>query len=600
MPKEPTLSTHAAHNTSRPVQQPRKHSAATQATRTLLVEKRNEQALALEADLEKHYAEQEQLIETLVLKYGRTEEYIRKVVCNGVKYGSRRAVNTKNMIAHEYCNKARDEGDPSNVLDVQGPLSGEEYLRIKESLTEEELTRLRDQLAQHRDMKQHGPRATNKACQQDAVQTCNRVGEVLRNLHQRTGVSGIALFTRADDPTAPNVVDSDNMREFFQRTFKMSIYDLLHKMEQWSCTRDRNDEDANTLDAVRSQISEMANDGLRKIKNNKKLDMEWSNYRLKVVHELGVELAGWPDQVEIRPPSKIPADDARRIRDLMRMGKIQWVTLTRSQREEVAEEIEELCATGALPRRKPRCDKGEPCGSRAKKSTTADGVEDEGPGALAPAAQTSTAAQLPNAVQTNMTQVPVQTTDAGAAAAPGMSAPASSAGSQVPAMAGISPSPWVAVPATGASFPASSATLGAAAQPTSANSSITPSQLAFGSNFEYDFNFNYGPYLDDPSFAQQLVADDLTLRLNTSNRDEEDWGFNCHGATGAAGNDLYTDIRLDNIGFDMAAYGGTAPLAHPSLFPPWKKEGAADNEANRDTQPKPKKRKKATPEATQA
>jgi hypothetical protein len=71
------------------------------------------------------------------------------------------------------------------------------------------------------------------------------------------------------------------MREFFQRTFKMSIYDLLRKMELWSCTRDRgtqficrlnsqlkdglhsDEEDENTLDAVRSQISEMANKNLR-------------------------------------------------------------------------------------------------------------------------------------------------------------------------------------------------------------------------------------------------------------------------------------------------------------------------------------------------
>jgi hypothetical protein len=74
----------------------------------LQAERRNEQALALEADLEKHYMQQEELIETLVLRYGRTEEYIRKVVCNGAKYGNRRGVNTKNAIMHKYCNRARD------------------------------------------------------------------------------------------------------------------------------------------------------------------------------------------------------------------------------------------------------------------------------------------------------------------------------------------------------------------------------------------------------------------------------------------------------------------------------------------------------------
>jgi hypothetical protein len=72
------------------------------------------------------------------------------------------------------------EGSPSNVRDVQGEISGEEYQRIKGSLSKEDLARLRAQLEEHRDGKQHGVRATNKSCQLDAVQTANRVGEVVR------------------------------------------------------------------------------------------------------------------------------------------------------------------------------------------------------------------------------------------------------------------------------------------------------------------------------------------------------------------------------------------------------------------------------------
>jgi hypothetical protein len=39
---------------------------------------------------------------------------------------------------------------------------------------------LRTQLEEYRDTKHHGVRATNKLCQLDAVQTANRVGEVVR------------------------------------------------------------------------------------------------------------------------------------------------------------------------------------------------------------------------------------------------------------------------------------------------------------------------------------------------------------------------------------------------------------------------------------
>lgn len=96
--------------------------------------------------------------------------------------------------------------------------------------------------------------------------------------------------------------------------------------------------------------------------------IEWKNFKLKVVHGLGVELAGWPAQVEMKPPSKLAADHARRIRDLFRAGKITWVKLTEQQCKEVAEEIEELREAGGVPRRQERSDKGMERGPRAKKT----------------------------------------------------------------------------------------------------------------------------------------------------------------------------------------------------------------------------------------
>jgi hypothetical protein len=110
-------------------------------------------------------------------------------------------------------------------------------------------------------------------------------------------------------------------------------------------------------------------------------------------------------------------------------------------------------------------------------------------------------------------------------------------------------------------------------------------QLEFGSNFQYDFDLDLGLHLHNPSFAHQLDPDAHTLRLNTSNRADEDWSFNSYGANspfvngnGAFANDhasaigarfatghasplnadLYTDIRLDN------GLGSSASLVLPS------------------------------------
>lgn len=65
------------------------------------------------------------------------------------------------------------------MLNLVSELKGEEYERIKASLSEDEKKDLLAQLIKHRNSKDHSPRATNKACQQDAVQTANRIEEVV-------------------------------------------------------------------------------------------------------------------------------------------------------------------------------------------------------------------------------------------------------------------------------------------------------------------------------------------------------------------------------------------------------------------------------------
>ncbi|KAJ7870833.1 hypothetical protein B0H14DRAFT_2571153 [Mycena olivaceomarginata] len=524
---------------------------------------------------EEHHAKQEELIETLALKYGRTEEYMRTLVCNGAKYGNKRGVNTKNAILHEYCNKAREEGGPSNVRDVQDEMSGEEYKRIKDSLSKEDLARLRAQLKEHRDTKHHGVRATNKSCQLDAVQTQTAL---LRNLHLRTGVAAFAIFTRGnpDDAAKPHIVDSDDASRFFIDVLKMSP---LMLSARWSSgpVRDTMDVDANTADAVRSQITDMANDGLRKIKNKQKLVMEWSNFRLKMVHELGVEMAGWPSNIEIKPPSKLCADDARRIRDLMRTGAIHWVTLTASQRARSRKRLRRArCRDFKEAQAVQR--QGSPARPRAKKSAATKGTEGEAGARLPHRVLATVLAQAPsNGIQAAIALSPaLGLTEVGApasslVASPGsVAAPASSptaavtateasGASSVPVLGSVAApatSPVAAGIATEASGASSVPALGSVAAPPHLPSlPVSPPphlrrcrsapafgggvstgtvglDAAFGPGFDLNFDFTF---LDHPSFAHQLPAEEEVLRLNTSNLDHETGASGRRGVPGCAG-----------------------------------------------------------------
>jgi hypothetical protein len=64
---------------------------------------------------------------------------------------------------------------------------------------------------------------------------------------------------------------------------------------------------------------------------------------------------------------------------------------------------------------------------------------------------------------------------------------------------------------------------------------------AVGSGLDFNFDFSF---LDHPSFGPELHAEEDVLRLNTSNRDDDNWDFgglgsnstfaNVHGANGSA------------------------------------------------------------------
>jgi hypothetical protein len=52
-----------------------------------------------------------------------------------------------------------------------------------------------------------------------------------------------------------------------------------------------------------------------KIIGDKVVSMSWKNYKIDIVHTLGVEMAGWPLSVVMVRPSKMAADAARSILD---------------------------------------------------------------------------------------------------------------------------------------------------------------------------------------------------------------------------------------------------------------------------------------------
>ncbi|KAJ6547647.1 hypothetical protein B0H19DRAFT_1266549 [Mycena capillaripes] len=377
----PALSTIAARNPTRAVQPPRKRgksgkSNASRATNTLATNESREKRLQLEQEVEDHVIDFQAKVTSLSIKYGRKENYIKKLLGNSAQYAQKRGLNIRNAIMHDLSVKAKEAGDKGDLKTIRTNLSKEEYQEMKAEMTEEEHDRLMKQLAEHRGFKHRGVRATNKAVALDAMQTAARIGDVLDDLFERTGVRAFAFFTRGDpdDPAVPHIVDSDNARAYFQRVFGKSFIDFLRKFEQWSCTLDTEVREKNDADSVRKQIVTLVLEGLRKIKNKKHIGMDYVNYKADIQHKLGVELAGWPSTILFVRPLKLRAEQAREIRDGLRSGTIRWVALSKAQRRDLAEELEELVSDGPLKRRKERSDKGK---KRARHEDGSDTEEEE-------------------------------------------------------------------------------------------------------------------------------------------------------------------------------------------------------------------------------
>ncbi|KAJ6493466.1 hypothetical protein C8R45DRAFT_989855 [Mycena sanguinolenta] len=368
--KEPVLSAHATRNPTQPVQQPRKRaapSAATKASQEAAHARRHELDLALQGRFAEIFQQREEDIVSLAKEFEKSEKYIRQVLENSARYGSKRAVTLKNAITHELSKQARENGDASNAQDHN--LSGQDYTDYVDSLSEERKQELLDQLTEFKSLKAHGIRATNKAAAMDAMQTGFQLEREMVNLFARTGVRGFMMLTRGhpDDSALPCFYDSGESRKFFPEVLDLSPFDLVRKHELWSCNRDDPKKRGRESDAVRAELSEAVEDGLQKATGDKTLKMSWAKYKIDVVHKHGVEMAGWLKDVEMQPPSKMPIDDARRILSKIKSGGISWVGLTKPQREAVAAEVEELRASGAH-KHKERSDKGVLRGPRKNKN----------------------------------------------------------------------------------------------------------------------------------------------------------------------------------------------------------------------------------------
>ncbi|KAJ6557123.1 hypothetical protein B0H10DRAFT_2240920 [Mycena sp. CBHHK59/15] len=309
--------------------------------------------------INKEFSDRNAAAARIAQEFSKKESYVRSILCSISQFKSRHAQSLHNAVLHQLW-LDKDEGDKKDLHELRQNLAEdiEDSTIVLGDINDKDQQRLINQLLEHRMLKRRGVRGTTKVSQLDARQTVSHIGDALVDLHDYTGVRSVVFFTRgnADNPALPHCVDSDDPMSFLLKVLQIAPLDFLRKFEQWSCTQDEGSCKKSGINDVRKEVSKLMQDGLRKIKNNNLLLMEYVNYDLAICRtEWGVETA-W------------------HIHDMLCSGTIHWVVMTKTQHAALVAEHNtkhvELGAS-ALRKRRPRSDKSVPRGPHQGKTKMA-------------------------------------------------------------------------------------------------------------------------------------------------------------------------------------------------------------------------------------
>ncbi|KAJ7080783.1 hypothetical protein B0H15DRAFT_953380 [Mycena belliarum] len=379
MPPRIVPSAHARRNPGKQTQPSRRRatvSAAAKSTNALNSAERKRRRIALEDDIDGFYEFRGEEIIRLADLHSVKESVVRKMICNVNNIKQTRRPSLRSAYLHDMGLKAKADGSSKKLHELQGELAaaieaGEVDLW---SLGEEEEKRLLDQLIEHRGTQKRGMRATNRAAAMDGTQTAQHIGDSILDLFERTGIRGFAMFSRGnpDDAALPHVVDSDDALEFFQQVYDIPWVDALRAFERYSCSLDNKPKDNNNLSFVRKQIISLVLGGLRKVAKDRSANMSYEHYDYDIRELKACELLGWPSDITLERPSKMTAEHARKIRDMLVSGTIQWHRMSKEDHTELVQTQEaKRRETGApAKKRAGRSDLGTKRGPQKNKKTS--------------------------------------------------------------------------------------------------------------------------------------------------------------------------------------------------------------------------------------
>ncbi|KAJ7849680.1 hypothetical protein B0H14DRAFT_3452382 [Mycena olivaceomarginata] len=291
-------------------------------------------------------------------------DYALSILSNTTQYKQSRDISMCNAIVHDLHKQAQDRGETMSLQDLTAAADKVAHL----PRSKEEVARLRGQLQEKWELAHVGLHANNLSAGADSQAIVNRIQDEIMNLHTRTGMRCVALFTRGniDDQFIPTYAESGGQL----RLLHSIVEDCwprrpaaFRAMELYSGSSSPRD----SVIEMKRDITQVLNATLHRMTKNKKLKMSYANFDTLIKLAWKVKLIGWPDDIPFVKPSDLGSSDCvRRICSMVRSSQIHWVYLKLDEITELKADIERRRAAGTLHKvRKQRTDKG-----KKRKSTT--------------------------------------------------------------------------------------------------------------------------------------------------------------------------------------------------------------------------------------
>ncbi|KIK71512.1 hypothetical protein GYMLUDRAFT_52584 [Collybiopsis luxurians FD-317 M1] len=328
--------------------------------------------------------EQEEQIVAKAEELDVSVDQFKKLMGTSKHHRKKRAVSAWDAVMHaktQELNAGLAKGQCATIEEIREAVYQDRDLMKAYKHKNEKLQTLITDVQDHRDSKMEVARASNKTASNRATKFLKSLNTEVSSwllllklaLRDSSDIAGFGFFVRGsfESSIKPTLISQGPCLEFFQKYFKREPWEMLCLFEAFVTTEQKRHGKELSNNQKASKIADIIRDQLHTTHNAEKVRMNYVSYRMDIVAKYGIEIRGWPTNVDFKSPHEIKDPiQLNALFDAWTSGAAYWAVLTRREHNAVLQSIERDLNAGIQVKapRKKRSDVGGTHNSKKRKS----------------------------------------------------------------------------------------------------------------------------------------------------------------------------------------------------------------------------------------